>query len=164
MINDAKRHAKLERRRAERLARETSAGRTQFWSRVGWFTGGPLLIVAGFLAWNAGWFGAPASEHPYAEFAQCLSDEGLVMYGTDWCPHCQDQKQMFEDAFEFIEFVNCDFNKTTCQSLGVTGYPTWFYQGEKWADGVQAFGEFAEISGCSLPEGVGGLSEVTISE
>lgn len=153
-MKDLKRQAKIERRKAEREAHESASARTRFWSKVSWFTGGPLLIVALFLAWNSGWFGPPADDHPYADFAKCLTEADLTMYGTDWCPYCQNQKQMFDDAFEFIDYVNCDFNKNLCQIKGVKGYPTWHFQGQLWAEGVQTFPDFADISGCTLPEGV----------
>lgn len=72
---------------------------------------------------------------------------------------------MFEEAFDFIEFVNCDFNQLTCQSNGVTGYPAWFFNGAPWAEGVQTFDAFSEISGCPLPEGMGDeTSEEALSE
>ena len=30
------------------------------------------------------------------DFAKCLNEKGLKLYGASWCPHCQEQKQMFE--------------------------------------------------------------------
>jgi glutaredoxin len=162
-LKNSKRLEKIERRKDERDAREATLTRSRFLSKVSLFTGVPLLIVGFFLAWNAGWFGAPASEHPYAPFAQCLTDAGLTMYGADWCPHCQDQKAMFDDAFEFIDYVNCDFNKTECAQK-VDGYPTWYYQDKFWEDGVQSFNDFAEVSGCTLPEGVDSTIEEVSSD
>jgi len=30
---------------------------------------------------------------PSDEFAICLTDSGAVIYGTEWCGHCRDQKK-----------------------------------------------------------------------
>lgn len=85
----------------------------------------------------------------YDTFAQCLNDAGLVMYGTDWCPHCQNQKELFGSSFEFVNFVNCDFNQQECTSNGATGYPTWKFKEEKYS-GVQSLQKLAAITGCEL--------------
>ena len=31
----------------------------------------------------------------YDGFASCMTEKGVIMYGTDWCPNCQNQKQLF---------------------------------------------------------------------
>lgn len=79
--------------------------------------------------------------------ARCLTQEGVIMYGTDWCPHCQNQKQMFGQSFRYVNYINCDLNSAACDLAGVTGYPTWqFPDGQ--ASGVQSISVLAERSGC----------------
>ncbi len=89
---------------------------------------------------------------PYKQFAKCLTDAGLVFYGTDWCGHCSNQKEMFGDDFEYITFVNCDFHSEECSEAGVIGYPTWHMNGELLDMGVQTFEELGEAAGCPVPE------------
>ena len=38
----------------------------------------------------------------YDSFAQCLTDNGAVMYGTYWCSYCNAQKGDFGDAFIYF--------------------------------------------------------------
>ncbi|EKD93829.1 MAG: hypothetical protein ACD_28C00052G0004 [uncultured bacterium] len=103
-----------------------------------------LFIFLSYLLWN---------DHqdraiPYRAFAHCLSRNDMIMYGTDWCPHCQEQKEMFGAAFEFIDYVNCDFNKELCEAKNVTKYPTW-YSGEVFfKQGVQPFSVLGEEAEC----------------
>lgn len=89
------------------------------------------------------------------QFAQCLTDNGVVMYGTYWCPHCQNQKEMFGDSWEFVNYIECSLPERAgqtqiCKEDGITGYPTW-----KFSDGSELKGEvtleqLALKSGCSL--------------
>ncbi|MBU1974802.1 MAG: hypothetical protein KKG59_00185 [Nanoarchaeota archaeon] len=83
-------------------------------------------------------------------FAQCLTEKDFVMYGTEWCSHCQNQKSLFGDSFQYIEFVDCDENKEECQKAGVTGYPTWIVAGNQKYPGEMPLSRLAEISGCEL--------------
>jgi|SRR3989344_3087557 len=85
----------------------------------------------------------------YDELASCLTEKGVVMYGTDWCPHCKNQKAMFGNSFKKINYVNCDFNVAECKNKGVTGYPTWIINGESYA-GEQSLVKLASLTGCSV--------------
>jgi glutaredoxin len=82
-------------------------------------------------------------------FATCLNEAGAVMYGTDWCPHCADQKKLFGDSFKKVNYVNCDFNEEACLRNRVTGYPTWVIGGEGHS-GVQSLETLASLTGCPL--------------
>ncbi|MCF7834295.1 MAG: hypothetical protein K9L98_01875 [Candidatus Pacebacteria bacterium] len=92
----------------------------------------------------------------YDQFAQCLTDQGAVFYGTFWCPHCQNQKRMFGSSVKFVNYVECstpDAQKTTpiCIEKEIKGYPTW-----EFADGSRLSGEIplatlAEKTSCELP-------------
>jgi glutaredoxin len=86
----------------------------------------------------------------YDEFASCLSEKGATMYGTDWCPHCKAQKELFGKSFKNIIYTNCDKAKNLCDEAGVEGFPTWVF-GEERASGTQSFAKLAEMSGCELP-------------
>lgn len=83
------------------------------------------------------------------ELARCLSEQGTIMYGTDWCPHCQNQKQQFGASFRYVTYVNCDLNPEACELAGVTGYPTWAFSDGTSASGVQSLETLAARSGCA---------------
>ncbi len=85
----------------------------------------------------------------YDIFAQCLTDNGVIMYGTDWCTHCQNQKLLFGTSFNNIAYVNCDNSPQACTNAGVTGYPTWYVNGEIYS-GVQSLETLSQFSGCNL--------------
>ncbi len=79
--------------------------------------------------------------------ASCLTEKGAVMYGTDWCPHCQNQKRAFGKSFRLIDYVNCDIERAACEAAGVRGYPTWVI-GEKRFEGEQPLQVLASAAGC----------------
>jgi glutaredoxin len=85
----------------------------------------------------------------YDDFANCLTDNGVIIYGTDWCPHCQSQKSLFGNSFKNIAYVNCDNNPQACTNAGVQGYPTWNIKGENYP-GEQSLETLAQLSECSL--------------
>ncbi len=86
----------------------------------------------------------------YDALAQCMTENGMTMYGTDWCPHCQRQKQLFGKSFKFINYVNCDLSDA-CDKAGVQGYPTWAKDGQLLQSGVKSLAELAQSSGCEMP-------------
>lgn len=86
-----------------------------------------------------------------AGFAQCLTDKGVIMYGSDSCEYCQNQKKMFGSSFEKINYVKCDFDKQICEQKGISGYPVWEIGG-KLSAGVKTFNQLANATGCVAPK------------
>ncbi len=85
-------------------------------------------------------------------FSTCLTDNGLTLYGTSWCPHCNDQKDMFGESVSKIDFVDCDVDSAACREAGVDGYPTWVGEKGERLVGTQPLNNLAKASGCELPE------------
>ena len=85
----------------------------------------------------------------YDTFAQCLTEKNVTMYGTDWCPHCKNQKALFGNSFQYVDYVNCEINKVACQKAGVRGYPTWIIKGESFS-GTQGLATLSVKSGCEM--------------
>jgi len=91
-----------------------------------------------------------------SQLAQCLSSEGVKMYGAWWCPHCQVQKKEFGSSFEFIDYVECavdgERNKQTkeCTDAKITGYPTWTFKDGTRLEGEQTLNKLAETVGCKI--------------
>lgn len=95
---------------------------------------------------NAG--GAPAYEQQLAEH---LTEQGAVMYGAFWCPHCADQKALFNEAIDAVPYVECDpegekANPQLCQEKNIQGYPTWEINGEFYP-GTRSLEDLATLSG-----------------
>jgi glutaredoxin len=79
--------------------------------------------------------------------AKCLTENGATMFGTEWCPHCKDQKSNFGEAFEYVDYVDCDENQIACSNAGVRGYPTWRINGQLYP-GARLVSDLAGIAGC----------------
>ena len=96
--------------------------------------------------------------HESDAFAKCLTARGAVMYGADWCPHCQEEKAAFGAAFRFINYVECPAEPKRCLDAGVQSYPTWIFpaspaggpDGQKLV-GRQGLTRLAEASDCLIP-------------
>lgn len=91
-------------------------------------------------------------------FAQCLTQKGVKMYGTYWCPHCIAQKAMFGDAFKYVNYTECQqvgavqgTQSAECNAAGIAGYPTWRKVGGGQVAGQLTIENLAEFSGCPLP-------------
>jgi len=91
----------------------------------------------------------------YDAFAKCLADEGVTMYGAFWCPHCQNQKEMFGDSWKFVNSIECSTpdgrgQTEVCQQAGITGYPTWEFQDGSRVSGEITLMGLSQKSGCRL--------------
>ena len=89
----------------------------------------------------------------YDNFAKCLSDKGVIMYGADWCPHCQNEKRAFGDSFRLITYVECPDNPQQCIDVNVENYPTWVFPDVENLIGEQGLKKLSEKSDCVLPQG-----------
>jgi thiol-disulfide isomerase/thioredoxin len=108
-----------------------------------------IVVIAGF------WVYRNSTPGPFDDFAKCLKDQGAVMYGAFWCPHCQDQKALFGKSQKFIEYVECstaDSRGTTiaCQKENITSYPTWAFSDGSRQTGTMSLSLLAEKTGCEL--------------
>ncbi len=110
-----------------------------------WIVGiGIVIIVFGYLFYL--WINIPGA---YDDFAKCLTNNGAVMYGTDWCHVCKDQKALFGKSFDYVNYKNCDASKSECDAAGVSGYPTWRINGTNYV-GLQSLEKLASLTDCSL--------------
>lgn len=109
---------------------------------------------------------SPQEVTPEQALANHLSENDAKMYGAFWCPHCADQKAMFGDAFQAIDYVECDPEGENpqpelCQDVGIEGYPTWEIDGQLYP-GVRSLDELAALSNYDGPADFAG--EQTSSE
>tara|TARA_Y100000031_G_scaffold153731_1_gene199633 strand:- start:768 stop:2144 length:1377 start_codon:yes stop_codon:yes gene_type:complete len=87
-------------------------------------------------------------------FADCLTLNDVKMYGAYWCSHCANQKELFEDAFKKITYVECAIEgsreqTTVCKEAEIKGYPSWDIKGKIYP-GEQTLEQLSELSGCPL--------------
>lgn len=96
------------------------------------------------------------NEPQLAAFAKYLTEKGVVMYGAYWCSHCQNQKQMFGTAFQYITYVECTKETEKCVAAGVKGYPTWTFPnpektGVSKLEGEISLEKLAQTAGYQFP-------------
>lgn len=117
--------------------------------------GAAVIIVAGLLIFAVKDSAEVSAPSPYNEFAQCLSENGVTMYGAWWCPHCENQKELFGSAFSNVDYVECSTASRsmnqTCKDADITGYPTWELGDGSRLGGEQSLEALATKSGCELP-------------
>lgn len=113
-----------------------------------------VLILAAFGA--AYYLGTRKRVSRLDSFAQCMTSKGAKMYGLYWCPHCEEQKEDFESAFQYVNYTECGIkgeHKETdsCLQAGVKQFPTWEFPGGERHEGRLPLMTLAEKTGCSLP-------------
>jgi glutaredoxin len=113
-----------------------------------------VLIIAAFAA--VIFLGLRKRRHRLDTFAKCLAAKQVKMYGAYWCPHCADQKEMFESSFQFIPYEECGVpgsrdEAPACKDAGIKHFPTWQFADGERQEGAQALASLSTKSGCSLP-------------
>ncbi len=86
--------------------------------------------------------------------AKCLTEQGFKLYGSYWCGHCLEQKNMFGNAFEHIDYTECtvqgsDSMAEECALAGIRGYPTWVLPDGSRQEGAIPLNRLETMSGCS---------------
>ena len=75
-------------------------------------------------------------------FAKCLAAKQVKMYGAYWCPHCAEQKEMFESSFQYVPYVECGVpgsrdEAPVCKDAGIKHFPTWQFADGESREGTQ---------------------------
>lgn len=85
----------------------------------------------------------------YDDFAKCLSEKGVVIYGNDFCSYTNQQLNGFGKSEKYLKYVKCAENKELCDSKGVKVTPTWEIEGKMYEQ-VQSFDKLSTLSGCEI--------------
>jgi hypothetical protein len=111
------------------------------------FFGGAIILIA---VQNI----PSTSDGEYDTFAQCLTEQGVKMYGAYWCPHCASQKELFGSSFDHVNYVECAIGRSgqtvECTNAGIQSYPTWEFGDDSRVTGELSLDMLAERSGCEL--------------
>ncbi len=119
--------------------------------------GGWILIIlaVGTLFYSLVYY--PLQPGKLDDFAACLKDKGATFYGAFWCPHCQNQKQMFGKSVKLLPYVECsapDGNSQlpVCNNKKIESYPTWEFKDGSRETGEVPLVTLSEKTGCQLPK------------
>jgi len=93
------------------------------------------------------------SDSKWVDLAKALTQAGVKMYGAYWCSHCQDQKAMFGQAWQYVTYIECADPKDlsqqtqTCVAAKIEGYPTWVFPDGSRVVSPLTYNELAEKIG-----------------
>lgn len=107
------------------------------------------LVVLGYVLYSST---APPAYASLDQFAKCLAEKKVTMYGSATCPYCQDEKRAFGASFQYVPYVECTTDPKVCTDAGVDGVPTWIFADGKRLVGKQGLEKLSAQSGCELPE------------
>tara|TARA_Y100000310_G_C20591340_1_gene768187 strand:- start:592 stop:1014 length:423 start_codon:yes stop_codon:yes gene_type:complete len=97
-----------------------------------------VVIFAGFGIYSY------AKPGHYDDFAKCLTEKGVEMYGAkNWCHYTQAQIGMFGKSFKHLEYAEHE------ELPGIKVTPTWVINGERY-ENVQSLQRLSELTGCKL--------------
>jgi uncharacterized membrane protein len=116
-------------------------------------TGSAVVIVLALHLYYAGvWGDAPRPEDPWVRgLAEHLTSSGAKFYGTYWCPHCAEQKEMFGGSVKRLPYIECSPGGPSapqaaeCNAKNIQSYPTWIVNGERLT-GTQSLEALAQAS------------------
>jgi glutaredoxin len=113
-----------------------------------------ILIIVGVAYVLA--FNSSNKNGKYDDFAKCLTEKNVTMYGTWWCPHCKDQKELFGKSWQYVNYIECstpDGNAQlpVCTNAGIEGYPTWELGNGSRIDKVISLKYLSGLTDCTLP-------------
>lgn len=86
----------------------------------------------------------------YDNFAKCLTEKGVKMYGAYWCGHCKNQKIAFGKSFKYVNYIECTQKQDECNNAKIKGYPTWVFPGDQRIEGETSLDKISQLSNCSL--------------
>ena len=113
-----------------------------------------VLIVAAFAA--VIYLGLRKRGSRFDSFAKCVAARQAKMYGAYWCPHCAEQKEMFESSFQYVPYVECGVpgsrdEAPVCKDAGIKHFPTWQFADGERREGTQPLQALGTKTGCDLP-------------
>jgi uncharacterized membrane protein len=121
--------------------------------------GSAVVVVLALHLYYAGvWGDAPRPEDPWVRgLAEHLTDSGAKFYGSYWCPHCAEQKEMFGASVKRLPYVECSPGGPSapqaaeCNAKNIQSYPTWIIDGKRLT-GTQSLEELAQASNYNAPQ------------
>lgn len=87
--------------------------------------------------------------------AQCLSVKGIKIYGASPCAQCEAQKQLFGEAWKYVDYIDCSdeqgvpIPKPQCRGMHLRTLPTWVFPNNNVRlESEVPLEKLEEISGC----------------
>ena|SRR3989344_8196300 len=82
------------------------------------------------------------------ELAKCIGDNSLL-YVQKGCIHCETQKKMFGDSYQFLNVVDCFYENDVCTDENIRATPTWVITSSgSHVEGIQSIDKLKSLTGC----------------
>lgn len=107
------------------------------------------IILLSIILLAAAFYVKAQKPSQFDDFAKCLTEKKVIIYGNDFCEYTTKQRNLFGNAQKYLTYVKCIDNEEICDSKGVKITPTWDINGTTYS-GVQTFERLSALSGCSL--------------
>ncbi|MBI4015190.1 MAG: hypothetical protein HY362_00500 [Candidatus Aenigmarchaeota archaeon] len=115
---------------------------------------GVIVIAVASIALVFGGVTPTANASLYDDFAKCLNEKGVKMYGAFWCSHCNNQKALFGSSWSYMNYIECSnadsSQNKVCSEAGITGYPTWELPNGQRMQGELTLDQLSKLSNCTL--------------
>ena len=100
-----------------------------------------ILVIAGIFIYKN-----MTKEITQEKLMQCIASKA-VLYGSKYCPHCQNQKAILGNYLGLFKSIDCLDEPQKCDEAGVDRYPTWKINGKLYT-GVKSINELKQLTGC----------------
>lgn len=108
---------------------------------------GIILLIIVFLTLTINSYSKKPGQHD--DFAQCLTDKNVIVYGNDFCSYTNQQLNFFGKSKKYLNYIKCIDDQKLCDEKNIEITPTWEINNELYA-GVQGLDKIAVISGCEI--------------
>ncbi len=115
-----------------------------------------ILLVVGFVIFVFGFFYFLSIKEDKdvlvsREFISCLKEEGVVIYGSPWCPACSQLVENF-GGYKKIEpiYVDCTEEEERCELEKLTEYVPEIQIKENLYEGPRNLEDIAKETSCEL--------------
>jgi hypothetical protein len=78
--------------------------------------------------------------------AECIG-QNSILYIQLGCHACENQEKLFGDKYQYINVIDCFYEKDECINVEITKTPTWIINGKKYI-GIQSIEELKKLTGC----------------
>jgi hypothetical protein len=78
--------------------------------------------------------------------AKCIGSKS-ILYVQLGCSHCKDQEDMFGTNFQYLNTIDCFYQRDVCVNENITGTPTWIINRQQYI-GVQSIEQLKTLTGC----------------
>ena len=101
-----------------------------------------ILIVITITACNT----KTSNEEDTEAIMACIASSS-TLYVKTGCPHCDDQKELFNEHLDKFTIVNCADEQQKCIDDGIFVVPTWIINNEHY-EGVHEINELRALTNC----------------